>query len=212
MADAQPDAKPERTKIAASTPPTTQAVASVKVRLSDLNVTAGTIRPGPTIEHHQVRAVLKAGRARHVRAEFTYLGHTTTQKPLASGEMRVQFGLKLRAQNTCNVLYVMWRIEPKEAIVVSVKRNPGQRIHAECGASNYTNVKADISQAPPAMGIGIPHSLEAELTGDRLVVHADERLVWSGRIPPSGLEFDGPAGLRTDNGRFSFNYWVVSPE
>ena len=33
---------------------------------------------------------------------------------------------KLRAEDACNLVYVMWRIEPQSRLVVSVKRNPGQ--------------------------------------------------------------------------------------
>ena len=41
---------------------------------------------------------------------FTYVGPTPVDVPLASGELRRQIGLKLRARDTCNVVYVMWHV------------------------------------------------------------------------------------------------------
>ena len=41
------------------------------------------------------------------------------------GELRRQFGLKLRAQDACNLVYVMWRIEPASKLVVSIKCRTG---------------------------------------------------------------------------------------
>jgi hypothetical protein len=40
-----------------------------------------------------------------VEARFTYLGSTGNQALLGSGELRRQFGLKLRAQDACNLVY-----------------------------------------------------------------------------------------------------------
>src|ERR1700731_1340239 len=73
---------------------------------------------------------------------FRYLGPTQTSKPLASGELRRQIGLKLRAEDTCNLIYAMWDIEPDAAVAVSIKQNPGQHAHQQCGARGYTNFKS----------------------------------------------------------------------
>jgi hypothetical protein len=54
-------------------------------------------------------------------AHFTYLGSTGNEARLGSGELRRQFGLKLRAEDACNLVYAMWRIEPESKLVVSVK-------------------------------------------------------------------------------------------
>src|ERR1700722_11927375 len=50
---------------------------------------------------------------------FIYLGYAPKLVPLTSGEIRRQLGLKLRAQDTCNVVYVMWHIEPTSGIYVA---------------------------------------------------------------------------------------------
>ena len=72
---------------------------------------------------------------------FTYQGEAENTRELASGELRRQLGLKLRAQDGCNVVYVMWRLDPTPKLEVSVKFNPGKRTHEECGADGYTKVK-----------------------------------------------------------------------
>ena len=63
-------------------------------------------------------------------ARFKYLGPTSQEARLGSGESRRQFGLRLRAQDPCNLVYAMWRIEPEPMLVVSVKRNPGMHSSA----------------------------------------------------------------------------------
>jgi hypothetical protein len=50
-------------------------------------------------------------------------------------EMRRQSGLKLRAQNGCNLVYAMWRSEPESKLGVSVTRNPGLNASSERGNS-----------------------------------------------------------------------------
>ncbi|HEY6387149.1 MAG TPA: hypothetical protein VIX91_15845 [Candidatus Acidoferrum sp.] len=89
----------------------------------------------------KMRAFVTIATTRDVEAHFTYLGQTAGEKPLGSGEMRRQFGLKLRAQDPCNLVYAMWRIEPESKLVVSVKSNPGQHDSAECGNRGYRNIK-----------------------------------------------------------------------
>jgi hypothetical protein len=133
---------------------------------------------------------------------FVYQGGSEAEARLASGELRRQIGIKLRAQDGCNVLYVMWRIEPKAQIVVSLKRNPGQRTHAECGARGYRNLKASagVQPAPPAPGR--EHRLHAALAGRILRVWADGALAWEGDVGDEPLALHGPVGVRSDNGRF----------
>src|SRR5215470_11135429 len=74
-------------------------------------------------------------------ARFMYLGPTKQDKPLGSGEIRRQFGLKLRAANGCNLVYAMWRIEPNQELVISEKLNPGQTTSGQCGTNGYRNLK-----------------------------------------------------------------------
>jgi hypothetical protein len=52
-------------------------------------------------------------------------------KPLASGELRRQIGLKLQAEDTCNLIYAIWHIEPDAMVAVSVKRNAGMHTHEQ---------------------------------------------------------------------------------
>jgi hypothetical protein len=148
-----------------------------------------------------VRAVSTVGNARAAELNFTLIGPTKEQVALRSGEMRRQFGLKLRAQNGCNLVYAIWRLEPKAELVVSVKSNPGMRTHAECHTSGYQNIKPMRSGPLPVIKPGESHRLRAQLAeqGDGLQVFADDVLVWSGQLGQKAFEFDGPVGLRTDN-------------
>jgi hypothetical protein len=68
--------------------------------------------------------------------------------------MRRQFGLKLRAQDPCNLVYAIWRIDPESKLVVSVKRNPNARNSAECGNHGYENIKPLQKCCPPSLAIG----------------------------------------------------------
>jgi hypothetical protein len=85
----------------------------------------------------KMRAFVNRGTLQAVAAHFTYLGPTDEEAKLGSGEARRQFGFKLHAQDACNVVYAMWRIEPEPKLVVSIKSNPGQHTSAECGNGGY---------------------------------------------------------------------------
>jgi len=97
---------------------------------SDLCVTEGAVeaRQGQrlSVDVPKMRAYVTRRTAEVIEVRFTYLGATDKEARLGSGEMRRQFGLKLRAQDACNLVYAMWRIEPESKLVVSVKTNPGQ--------------------------------------------------------------------------------------
>src|SRR5579862_3524801 len=120
---------------------------------SDLCVTEGKIETAPgdrlTVDAEKMRAYVNESTPPAIETRFTYVGPTAEESRLGSGEVRRQFGLKLRAQNACNLVYVMWRFEPEAKIVVSVKRNPGQTTSAECGNRGYRNVKPKQSSPPP---------------------------------------------------------------
>jgi hypothetical protein len=196
-------------------------VASGAVRTierKDLCVTTGQVtrladdRLG--IEEPEVRAVVLADSTQAAEMRFTYLGPSARTKALGSGEIRRQIGIKLRAQDSCNLLYVMWRIEPRDQIVVSVKSNPGQRTHAECGTHGYTNLKPERRRTPgpaaaaPAVTAGSTHDLRADLVGRELRVWADGAIAWEGQVPATIQGFDGPVGLRTDNVRAQVAYRI----
>jgi hypothetical protein len=142
---------------------------------------------------------------------FRYVGPSPDAKPLASGEIRRQIGLKLHALNQCNLLYVMWRIEPKAELVVSIKRNPGQSTHEECGAHGYTNIKPQRTVVLAPVTPGESHALRAELSGSDLSVYADNVLAWQGSLGSALDGVDGPLGLRTDNARFELEYYIRQP-
>jgi hypothetical protein len=158
-----------------------------------------------SLSHMQVtdptfRAFAAASGGEAASLSFVYQGPTEDTKRLASSQLRRQVGLKLRAQDGCNLVYVMWRIEPRPGLDISVKRNPGARSNEECGTSGYTKIKPRRSIAVPALRAGEPHTLSAEIVdGDDLYVWVDNRAVWRGRLGPTAKGFSGPAGIRSDN-------------
>ncbi len=147
-----------------------------------------------------------------VEAHFTYQGATGNEARLGSGELRRQFGLKLRAQDACNLVYAMWRIAPESKLVVSVKRNPGQHSSAECGNRGYRNIKPRRSTPVPALRSGDAHTLRSEMTGAEMKVFVDGSLVWEGFAGPEALKFDGPVGIRSDNARLEIALRADQPE
>ena len=178
---------------------------SAPVLLSALDVTQGELRAGQDgqliVDGPRMRAVLKGATPSSAELRFTVLGPTVQQVALASGEQRQQVGLKLRALDGCNLVYVMWRITPKPGVVVNYKRNPGQRRSRECGNGGYTTVRPARRASVDAPGEGTSHTLRAVLEGATLRVWADGRLAWEGELPDEALAVDGPVGLRSDNVR-----------
>lgn len=140
---------------------------------------------------------------------FTFRGASPDAVPLANGEMRQQIGLKLRAKDTCNVVYVMWHVSPAPGVFVSVKSNRGQSTHAECLDRGYINLPPNPNLHPNlSVEIDRPHTLRAELSGATLYVFADGQLAWEGTLPDAAFAFDGPVGVRSDNGHFLFDLKV----
>lgn len=123
------------------------------VSKTNLCVTEGEIEEVPgqrlSVTVPKMRAYVNAHTEPVAEVRFTYLGSTGNESPLASGEMRRQFGLKLRAQDPCNLVYAMWRIEPESKIVVSVKSNPGEHTSAQCSNHGYQNIKRAAVRRPP---------------------------------------------------------------
>jgi hypothetical protein len=172
-------------------------------------VTSGKLDQGPDgtleIRDSSVRAELQHP-ANAVTLEFEYFGPTARAEPLASGELRRQIGLKLRAQDTCNVVYVMWHIAPAPGIEVAVKHNPGLHDHPACGDRGYVFVKPERAVTVSAIQPDTWHSLSAQLRGQALEVSTDGVVAWQGTLPTTALAFDGPVGLRSDNGRFRLRF------
>jgi hypothetical protein len=175
------------------------------VSKAKLCVTEGAIDELPggelSVSVPKMRAYLKEVTQQVVEAHFQYLGSTGNEARLGSGELRRQFGLKLRAQDACNLVYAMWRIEPESKLVVSVKTNPGQHTSAECGNRGYRNIKPARSTPVPVLRPSQTHTLRAEMSGSELKVFADSTLVWEGSVGADALALNGPVGIRSDNAR-----------
>jgi hypothetical protein len=185
--------------------PAPAGLAPVEAR--ELIVTSGAIEsegPGRFVNRSPtLRAWLGTAPRSAAQLEFVYRGPTGVVAPLASGELRRQIGLELRARDSCNVVYVMWHIEPSPGIVVSVKSNPGQRRHAECRDRGYSFLQPITSDPAPLVRPGQVHVLGAEIRGRRLLVSTDGQESWVGELPLSAFDFDGPVGVRSDNAEFS---------
>jgi len=179
---------------------------------SDLSVTEGAVEERHaqrlSVDVPKMRAYVNHRTPQMVEARFTYLGSTGNEARLGSGEMRRQFGLKLRAQDACNVVYVMWRIEPESKLVVSVKSNPGDHSSAECGNRGYKNIKAHRMSPAPPLRLGEAHRLRAEMNGEELRVLIDNAPVWEGSFGSDAVSFDGPVGMRSDNARLELELWT----
>ncbi len=141
-----------------------------------------------------MRGVVAGDRSTTAELAFDYPGPSHVEVPLADGELRRQIGIKLRAQDTCNVIYVMWHVAPTPGIFVQVKSNPGQSTHAECGDHGYVTVSSTSGTQPPPIRVGEQHTLRADLAGNVLTVLADGALAWQGQLPAAASTFDGPVG------------------
>lgn len=172
---------------------------------ANLCVTEGEITEGTekllSVSVSKMRAYATEWTAQEIEARFTYLGPTSEAARLGSGELRRQFGLKLRAQDACNLIYAVWRIEPESKLVVSVKSNPGQSTSAECTNHGYRNVKP-LRKAPiPMLSPGAKHTLRAVMHGENLAVFIDGASVWEGAVGADVASLHGPVGIRSDNAR-----------
>jgi hypothetical protein len=164
-------------------------------------VTRGAMA-GSAVTVPTFRAVATATTGDAVSLAFTYRGDSDNVRALASGKVRRQLGLKLRAANGCNLVYAMWRLDPHPELEVSVKRNPGMRTHKECGAEGYTKLKPAKKLVVPGLHAGETHTLHAEITGDVLAAWIDGQLALVGELPDEARDLMGPAGVRSDNVKF----------
>lgn len=185
-----------------------------QVRSGDFDVTDGQIEQAPgrrlRVSSKQLRATLKFSTEQSVTVKFTYLGPSKELAHVGRKEVPSQFGLKLRAHDDCNGVYVMWHFAPDQKIAVSVKRNPGKRTQAECLDHGYLhNIKPRISDLPPPVEVNQPHVLTASMSGSDLSVTVDNKLVWWGDLGPLALAFSGPVGLASNNARVLFDLFVT---
>lgn len=185
------------------TAPQPQPVATLApAAVEALCITNGEI--GTAGDSASIRSPVVRGFAHHTTGEaaaldVVYRGKTDTIVALASGDVRAQLGLKLRAADGCNLVYVMWRIEPAPQIVVQIKANPGKHTHKDCGRNGYIRVKPMNVGKVFVPSPGSAHRLRAEIDGDSLVAWLDDRMIWQGTLPAAARELRGPAGFRTDN-------------
>jgi len=189
----------------------TVPTATAQLQPSDFDVPDGKIEKVAgnrlMVSTKEMRATLKFPTQQNVTVKFTYLGPTAEVSRLGNGEVRSQFGIKLRAQDTCNIVYIMWHFAPDQKIGVSVKRNPGKRTHEECLDNGYiNNIKPRASALPPPVHPDQPHALNAFMSDSNLTVTADNKVVWQGDLGRVALEFDGPVGLRSDNAHVVFDF------
>ena len=187
----------------------------VPLPLKSLCVTEGALISRPesdslTVEGNAMRAVATWASSPAAELQFLYRGPTPTAKTLGSGRVRHQVGLKLRAQDPCNVVYVMWRFDPPAGIFVQIKQNAGQSSSAECGNAGYRTISPTTAAPTPAVLLGTQHSVRAEMHAEALQVWADGTVVWEGTVAGS-LDMTGPIGLRSDNGLFDVTLFGAPP-
>jgi hypothetical protein len=179
------------------------------IGLAGLCVTEGEVEPTTgnrlSVDVPKMRAYVSEWTAQSIAIRFTYLGGIDHRSPLGSGETRLQFGLKLRAQDACNLVYAMWRIEPQSELVVSVKRNPDEHTSTECGNRGYEDIKPTKDVAVPKLKPGASHTLRADLKDQDLRVYVDDREVWRGIVGQDAAALKGPVGIRSDNVHLEFD-------
>jgi hypothetical protein len=152
---------------------------------------------------------------------FVYGGEAENGVPLEGGDYRIQIGQKLLSANPCNLIYVMWRLYPQEQLVVSIKRYPADT-SAVCGNKGYTNIVPNLypqgarSAAIPISAAnsartGIRRTLTSDFNGRNrmFTVRIGDDIVWRGNLPRALVRgLAGPAGIRTDNGKFRLRFYT----
>ena len=199
-------------------PANTLAAGKVEpVSPGDLDVTSGKVRPLRSglleIDHNSVRAVQKGRWAQNGKIRFESRGQTAELKPFKSGIVKEQIGLKLRAMNGCNLVYVMWTLAPKEEITVRIKENPGKTESDDCENDGYTLLNTYRVPKKKSARNGRTSRLQADFVSKghkhHVRVYVDNVRVLQVRIPHSFVAtVNGPVGLRSDNGRFRLRLWT----
>jgi hypothetical protein len=185
------------------------------VSLTDLCVSEGAIAALPAhrllVTVPNVHATMNEETPQDIEARFVYLGPTAEKETPPSGHH--QFGFEMLAEDACNLVYVMWRLEPESTIAVWVKSNPDQHIHSECGRHGTSTVSPERTRPLPPVWAGEPlsHTLRAQIIGDMLLVFADGSLVWRGLLPAEVLRTHGPVGIHSDNAKLEFKLTVRPP-
>lgn len=185
------------------------------IKRTDFCVTEGSIEQAGgdrmRVDVPKMRAYVTVPTSPSAEIRFRYAGPPKEKSALGSGQVRVQFGLKLRAQDPCNLVYVMWRVEPESKLVVSVKRNPSEHTSAQCTNHGYRNIKPAKSTTVPLLHAGESHTMRAEMKGSELHVFVDNHEVWNGDLGTDAASLEGPVGIRSDNARLEFDYLARRP-
>jgi len=189
------------------------SIANASEHVEDFNVTDGKITL--SANHHlmvsskEMRATLRHPSKQAVTIHFKYLGPTQEVSHLQNGEVRHQFGIKFKAQDICNLVYVMWDFDIPR-INVAVKKNPGQQTSEQCKDRGYhSDFKTDIKSVPTRIVIDTWHTLSAKLIDKLIAVSIDNTIVWRGEISDDQMEFHGPVGIRSDNVHVLFDYDAI---
>lgn len=186
------------------------------VNPSNVCVTNGIVLEDPSgklvINSASSRAVARGYNDSSGALRFEYLGPTQDETRLASGVMRRQLGIKLRAEDSCNVIYVMWGIEPETGLVVSMKVNEGKSTHAQCGVKGYKLIPATYQSVIAPIKVGEPRLLAATLDEKgKLTVRVDGKVAWEGIALAPASKMFGYTGIRTDNVRMRFE-WLADDD
>jgi hypothetical protein len=159
------------------------------------------------VDQDRMRAVLDGVGTQAAEVRFTYAGAATGS---TTGEVE-KLALKLRAEDSCNVVHAVWQVAPQGKIVVFINRNPDAHTFATCGTADLNRVTPEVSADPPKVDVGSTHTLAASLEGQTLSVVVDGAVVWQGDLPSNELDFDGPVGVRTDAMKANLVFFAVPP-
>ena len=188
--------------------PTTKVEAVAPDRMC---VTHGTMQDGQVTDP-TFRAVSTTSGGDAASLTFKMHEWPVETRALRSGDVRHQLGLKLRAANGCNLVYVMWRLDPpRPSVEVQIKKNPGAVDNDDCGTDGYTRVKPSKRGNIPYASPGEQHTIQAEIHGDDLTAWVDGKLAWFGTLPGDARSLEGPAGLRSDNLAFDVVTFAAEP-
>jgi len=176
----------------------------VPLTLNKFKVTKGKISSTQSgklfISSTAVRAVSGTATPQEVILRFRYLGPTKKMHSLASGKERHQIGLKIEAENACNLLYVMYRISPKPALALQLKLNPYESRSRQCSNDGYSTLASETLTT--AMLDSRTDEIYVRREGARLSAGLDGETLISIELPVGARELRGKLGLRSDNGIF----------
>lgn len=191
--------------------PAAPSIAVQPVPSDRMCVTHGVMQ-GTEVSDPTFRAVSTTSAGDAAQLTFKMHDWPVQTRALRSGDVRHQLGLKLRAADGCNLVYVMWRLDPpRPSIEVQIKANPGSHTNDECGTDGYTRVRPDVRGKIPYASPGEQHTLQAEIHGDMLTAWVDGKVAWHGSLPGDARRLEGPAGMRSDNLAFDIVQFAAQP-